>query len=190
VDAARTHRLTVTRVRVLAVVLALLAVGGVVVGVTALVRGPDIPAYADAATRQDARAAAEKFAASVNTYDVTDLDPYVERVTPLLTDDLAQQFEDSTTDLLAKFAEAKIKSTGEVKQVAIESIDGDSAEALASISVTTAPSDVQAGQPRLRWRISLVRDDDGWLVDNFASVPVEAESPKSAPESPAPEGDS
>ncbi|MBW9204657.1 hypothetical protein KV102_03740 [Mumia sp. zg.B53] len=172
-DAARTGGRTLTRTRLLAVALAAVVVAGVVVGVVALVRGPQIPAYADAAARQDVRAATEKFATSVNSYDVKDLDPYVARVKPLLTDDLAVQFEASTKDLLGQFADTGIVSKGNVEQVAIESIDDDSAEVLAAITVETEPKDVQVGQPRLRWRVALVREGDRWLVDSFTNVTVE-----------------
>ncbi|RYJ01742.1 MAG: hypothetical protein EON52_20900 [Actinomycetales bacterium] len=103
-------------------------------------------------------------------------------MTPLLTDDLAEQFELSTQDLLARFEETKIVSKGKVEQVAIDSIDGDSAEALAAVTVTTVPEDVQYGQPRLRWRVSLVREGDTWLVDNFANVAVEAAPAEDAEE--------
>ncbi|KAA1422244.1 hypothetical protein FE697_013855 [Mumia zhuanghuii] len=181
-DAARTGGRTLTRTRVLALVLVLVAVAGLAIGVRAVVRGPQIPANADTSTRQDVRAAAEKFAASVNSYDVTDLDPYVDRVTPLLTDTMAEQFEASTKDLLAQFADTEITSVGTVEQVAIESLDSDSAEVLAAITVATKPEDVQVGQPRLRWRISLVLEGDRWLVENFANVPVESEKPTATPD--------
>ncbi|MFD1825102.1 hypothetical protein [Mumia zhuanghuii] len=181
-DAARTGGRALSRTRLLALVLALVAVAGVAVGVLALVRGPQIPAYADTATQADVRAAAEKFATSVNTYDVKDLDPYIARVRPLLTDDLATQFEASTKDLLSKFEEAGIVSKGTVKQVAVDSLDADSAEVLAAIDVATEPADVQVGQPRLRWRIALVRDGDEWLVDSFANIPVESKAPEQGEE--------
>jgi Mce-associated membrane protein len=163
----------VSRGRLVTVVLLVVAVVAVAVGAWLLVRGPQISPGADTAARQDVRAATERFATAINSYDVTDLDPYVERVTPLLTDDLAEQFELSTQDLLARFEQTKIVSVGKVEQVAIDSIDGDSAEALAAITVTTKPENVQYGQPRLRWRVSLVREGDTWLVDNFANVAVE-----------------
>ncbi|MGH1563642.1 hypothetical protein [Mumia sp. DW29H23] len=188
-DAARTSGRALSRTRLLALALALVAVAGLVVGVVAVVRGPQIPAYADVASRQDVRAAAEKFATSVNTYDVKDLDPYVARVEPLLTDELASQFEASTKDLLSQFADAGIVSKGTVEQVAIESIDDDSAELLAAITVATEPADVQVGQPRLRWRIALVREGDRWLVDSFSNVTVESGATPAPSATPSAEGD-
>ncbi|KHL16335.1 Mce-associated membrane protein [Mumia flava] len=167
-----------------------LALAGVVVGTVLLVRGPQVPAYADTAVQSDVRSAAERFASAVNTYDVTDLDPYVERVTPLLTDELAEQFEASTRDLLSAFAETKVKAQGEVRQVGIESLDGDSAEVLAAIDVTTTPANVQYGQPRLRWRISLVLTDGEWLVDTFEQVGASAlPGAQDVPATPAPTED-
>ncbi|MET0467228.1 MAG: hypothetical protein ABWZ87_00675 [Aeromicrobium sp.] len=173
-DDARSGGRTVTRGRLVTAALVAVAVVAVAGGAWLLVRGPQVTPTADTAARQDVRAATERFATAINSYDVADLDPYVERVTPLLTDDLAEQFELSSQDLLARFAQTKIVSKGKVEQVAIDSIDGDSAEALAAVTVTTVPEDVQYGQPRLRWRVSLVREGDTWLVDNFANVAVEA----------------
>lgn len=180
-----------SRVRLLAAVLGVVAVAALALGVVTAVRGPSVPAYADATDRQDVRAAAEKFATSVNTYDVKDLDPYVARVTPLLTDDLATQFKASTKDLLSKFAKTGIVSKGTVDQVAVDSVDDDSAEALAAITVATEPADVQVGQPRLRWRITLVREGDAWLVDSFENVTVQgAETPSATGDGATQEGGS
>ncbi|WP_313408514.1 hypothetical protein [Aeromicrobium sp.] len=162
-----------TRSRLLDGALVVVTLVALAVGTVLLVRGPEVPTYAETSQRQEVRAATERFAAGINTYDVTDLDPYVERMTPLMTDDLAEQFKVSTQDLLARFAKAKIVTQGDVDQVAIDSIDGDSAEALAAITVTTEPENVAFGKPRLRWRVSLVREDGDWLVDGFADVAVE-----------------
>ncbi len=180
-DDARARGGTVTRSRLLDGALVVVTLVALAVGTVLLVRGPEVPTYAETSQRQEVRAATERFAAGINTYDVTDLDPYVERMTPLMTDDLAEQFKVSTQDLLARFAEAKIVTQGDVDQVAIDSIDGDSAEALAAITVTTEPENVAFGKPRLRWRVSLVREDGDWLVDGFADVAVE--------EAPAQEGE-
>ena len=176
-DDARPGGDPLNRSRLGYIALILLTVGSLAAGVFLLVRGPQLAPYEDPAARQEVRAAAEQFATAINTYDVTDLDPYVKRVKPLLTDDLAEQFEASTQDLLANFAETKIISKGSVKQVAISSMDADSAETLAAITVATLPENLQFGQPRLRWRISLVKVDGKWLVDNFANVTVGAEAP-------------
>jgi len=162
----------VTRSRLIDAGLAVVALAAVAIGAVLLVRGPQVPAYAQTADRQDVRAATERFAAGMNTYDVTDLDPYVERMKPLMTDDLAEQFVVSTNDLLARFAETKIVTKGKVEQVSIDSIDGDSAEAITAITVATTPENTGYGQPRLRWQVSLVREGDRWLVDNFANVTV------------------
>lgn len=173
-DDARARGGAVTRRRLIDVGLAAVALVALAIGLLFLVRGPEVPAYAQTTDRQAVRAATERFAAGMNTYDVTDLDPYVKRMKPLMTDDLAEQFVVSTNDLLARFAEAEIVTKGTADQVAIDSIDGDSAEALAAISVATKPENVGYGQPRLRWRVSLVREGDTWLVDNFSDVTVEA----------------
>ncbi|MTB89696.1 hypothetical protein H9L21_14030 [Aeromicrobium senzhongii] len=166
------------RGRSIVVGLVVVALVALAAGTALLVRGPQIPASADSASRQDVRAATERFATAINTYDVTDLDEYVERVEPLLTDELAEQFKASTRDLLAKFEAAKIVSKGKVGQVAIDSMDRDSAEVIAAITISTEPADVQFGQPRLRWRVSLVKQEGAWVVENFANIPVETTAPE------------
>lgn len=173
-DDARARGGAVTRSRLIDAGLAVVALVALAIGLVVLVRGPQVPAYAQTSDRQEVRSTVERFAAGMNTYDVTDLDPYVKRMTPLMTDDLAEQFEVSTQDLLARFAAAKIVTKGTADEVAIDSIDGDSAEAFAAVSVATTPENVGYGQPRLRWRVSLVREGETWLVDNFADVTVES----------------
>ncbi len=176
-DDARPSGDPLSRSKATLIGLGLIAIVAIAVGVALLVRGPQLSPYEDAAVRQDVRAASERFASAINTYDVTDLDPYVKRVKPLLTDELAEQFEASTQDLLARFAETKIVSKGTVNQVAIDSIDVDSAETLAAITVGTEPENLQYGQPRLRWKISLIKVDGKWLVDNFSNVTVQESAP-------------
>lgn len=100
-DDARAHGGTVSRGRLLKPGLVVVTVVALALGVGALVRGPQTQPSEDTALRQEARAATERFATAINSYDVTDLDPYVEKVKPLLTEDLAEQFEASTKDLLA-----------------------------------------------------------------------------------------
>ncbi len=172
---ARTRGRTVSRSRLFVIALVLVSLISLSIGVAALVRGPQLTPEEDRAVRQDVRAATERFAAAVNTYDVKNLDPYVAKVKPMLTDDLAEQFEASTQDLLSKFAEAGIVSKGTVDQVAIDSVDADSAVTLAAITITTEPANVQYGQPQLRWKVSLVRKGDTWLIDNFSNVTVAAD---------------
>lgn len=177
-DDARSRGGAVIRGRSIVVGLVVVTLVALAAGAALLARGPQIPASADSASRQDVRAATERFATAINSYDVTDLDEYVERVEPLLTDELAEQFKASTRDLLAKFEAAKIVSKGKVGQVAVDSIDRDSAEAIAAITITTEPENVQYGQPRLRWRVSLVKKDGDWLVENFSNVTVATTAPE------------
>lgn len=171
-DASAGRQPLKSRLSVLALVL--LTVASVAAGVTWWIRGPQIPPQADATQRVEVRTAAERFAREVTTFEVEDLDEYVERVEPLLTEDLAEQFTASTDQLLAQFAQTKVVTKGTVTAVAIDSVDSDSAEALVSLDVETTPADVQYLPPRLRWQVSLLRQGDRWLVDRFAGVDVRA----------------
>ena len=62
-----------------------------------------------------------------------------------------------------------------VARVAVRGVSTRSRTSARSLStVETEPKDVQVGQPRLRWRVALVREGDHWLVDSFTNVTVEA----------------
>jgi Mce-associated membrane protein len=152
-----------------AAVLVLLLVAGVAAGIWALTR-PASTTQQQADARPDAVAAASRFAASVNTYDVADLAAYNSRVTPLLTSTFAQQFKASTEGLLSAYAKTKLKSTGKVRQAAVESIDSDSAKVLVAVDAETVPAGLLTNPPRLRWQVSLVKQRGRWLVDDFASI--------------------
>lgn len=162
------------RARLFVPALVLLTVVSVAVGVGLWLRGPQIPPQADATQRVEVRTATERFARELTSFEVEDLDEYVKRVKPLLTDDLAQQFTASTDQLLSQFEQTKVVTKGTVTAVAIDSIDSDSAEALVSLDVETTPADVQYLPPRLRWQVSLLREGDRWLVDRFVGVDVKA----------------
>jgi Mce-associated membrane protein len=155
--------------RPVAAVLVLLLVVGVAAGAWALTR-PDSTTQQQADARPDAVAAASRFATSVNTYDVADLTAYNSRVTPLLTASFAKQFKASTEGLLSAYAKTKLKSTGKVRQAAVESIDSDSAKVLVAVDAETVPAGLLTNPPRLRWQVSLVKQHGRWLVDDFTSV--------------------
>ncbi|WP_436701507.1 hypothetical protein [Nocardioides sp. BYT-33-1] len=166
--------------RPVALVLTLVLVAGLALGVWALVRPVSAQEErADAAA--DAVAAASRFAASVNTYDVADVAAYTDRVAALLTEPFAEQFRASTDGLLAAYAETGLASTGKVRQAAVDSIDADSAQILVAVDAETTPAGLLANPPRLRWEVSLVREKGRWLVDDFRAV--EAAAP-AAPEGP------
>ncbi|WP_141796728.1 hypothetical protein [Nocardioides sp. SLBN-35] len=159
--------------RPVALLLGLVLVAGVAVGVWALLR--PVPAQEEqAAARADAVAAASRFATSVNTYDVTDVTAYTDRVASLLTAPFAEQFRTSTDGLLAAYAETGLKSRGKVRQAAVDSIDSDSAQVLVAVDAETTPAGLLTNPPRLRWEVSLVREKGRWLVDDFRAVEAAA----------------
>jgi Mce-associated membrane protein len=155
--------------RRVATVLIVLLAAGVAAGAWALTR-PESTVQQHADARPDAVAAASRFAANVNTYDVAQLTEYDARVTPLLTTTFGKQFKASTQGLLAAYAKTELKSTGKVRQAAVESIDSDSAKVLVAVDAETDPAGLLTNPPRLRWQVSLVKQHDRWLVDDFTSV--------------------
>ncbi|MBM0125867.1 hypothetical protein [Pimelobacter simplex] len=155
--------------RPVALVLVAVLLAGVALGVRALVR-PVSAQQEHADARADAVAAASRFATSVNTYDVTDVPAYTDRVSALLTEPFAEQFRASTDGLLAAYAETGLKSRGKVRQAAVDSIDSDSAQVLVAVDAETTPAGLLTNPPRLRWEVSLVREKGAWLVDDFRAV--------------------
>ncbi|GAA3549983.1 hypothetical protein [Nocardioides daeguensis] len=169
--------------RPVALVLGLVLVAGVALGVWALVR-PVSTQQEQADARADAVAAASRFASSVNTYDVTDVAAYTDRVASLLTEPFAEQFRASTDGLLAAYAETGLKSRGKVRQAAVDSIDSDSAQVLVAVDAETTPAGLLANPPRLRWEVSLVREKGRWLVDDFRAVEAASATPSATPTQP------
>jgi hypothetical protein len=139
----------------------------------------------DADTRQ-AIAQVTDFAVAYNTYDVADVKDYQQRVTGLLTDDYADEFVKITTALFEAIQDKKQQSKDAVvKDVAVQTIDEDSALVLAVVDAKVTNTDNDGAVPRqFRWTVNLQKVDGTWLVSQFESV---AAQPADAPEPGAPE---
>ena len=172
-------------------VLATLTVLGLVVGLAGLF-GPARVSYPDGSTkstREAAISAANDFAVAYNTYDVAKLDDYQKRVGSMLTDSYRKEF-DKITDSIFTALTVKKQTSGDAKvlQIAVDTIDSDSADLLVAVDAQLKNTDNENAVPRnMRWQVSLVLEDGKWKIDKFESVSaLQAETAAPATE----EGDS
>lgn len=130
------------------------------------------PARGDTQAEQAVLLAVRDFAAAYNTYDVADPQDYQQRVGPLLTESYRAEFVQITDALFTAIKAKEQKSTdADVKDVAIESIDADSATALVVVDAKVANTDSKNAVLRqFRWTVDLELVDGDWLVSSFESV--------------------
>jgi len=157
--------------------LVVIAVIGVLVGVAGLVVPRVIGDGGEDADRSAVAARVNDFATVYNTYDVADLPDYQQRMKPLLTPGYYTEFERITGAVFGAL-ESKDQKSGDanVLAVAVDSIDDDSAVAIVAVdaSITTS-ADEAAVQRRFRWKVTLSRSGDDWLVSQFETVvPLDA----------------
>lgn len=158
-------------------ILVVLAVLGVLVGVAGLVVPRVLGDGGEDADRAAVAARVNDFATVYNTYDVADLTGYQERMEPLLTPGYYTEFERITGAVFGAL-ESKDQKSGDanVLGVAVDSIDDDSAVAIVAVdaSITTSAEEA-AVQRRFRWKVTLTRSGDEWLVSQFETVvPLDA----------------
>ena len=171
----RTARLTPGARLAAAVVLSAALIAGLVVGLVVQARDPVGAASssgsvaAEAEQRRGVQLAVAAFAANLNDYSVRDIAGYKDRLMPLLTPGFAKSFGLAVDGIVAEVRSTKMTSTGQVVQTAVTSIGPDSATALvvADVSVTSTLGDRER---HFRWKVSLVRESGGWLIDGFEPV--------------------
>ena len=158
----------------LAVLCTLALIGGVVLFFWLQDRTDDI---ADAEQdRIEAMQAAERFTVEWNTFRPTEVDDYIDRVTPLLSSKFEGEFSNAAPDVVEGITQQRLFSKGEVLRdgdgvplVGVSSIDADSAEVLV-VSDAKRVANRQRVLRHWRWQVSLVKVDGEWLVDSFKEV--------------------
>ena len=167
-------------------ILLALVVLGVLVGVAGLLVPRLVGPGGEDPRRAEVVSRATDFAVTYNTYDVADKADYQERMKGLLTPSYYREFT-RITDAVFSALESKDQKSGDadVKSVAVDTIDEDSATAIVAVdaAITTAADDA-AVQRRFRWKVTFAREGDEWLVSQFETVtPLDATAGE---ESPAP----
>lgn len=162
---------------VLTVVLACALVVALVTGVVLSVQYAqrERPAPASAATagfeadRREVQEAVAVFAANLNSYSVRDIGGYRARIAPLLTPGFGKSFELAVDNTVSMVKATKMRSDGEVLATAVTSIDARTATAMV-VADAEVTSDLGERQRHFRWKVTLVKQGEDWLVDSFTPV--------------------
>ncbi len=119
--------------------------------------------------RADAIRVAEQFTAEVNNYDADTVEDYRATVGDLLTTKFRTEFDQAMEDIVSQVEEAQMTSEGRVLVSGVSAYDADSADVLvvADAAVSTVFNQLDR---HFRWRISLVKVDGQWRVDDFVPV--------------------
>jgi hypothetical protein len=127
----------------------------------------------DLSQRRSVQLAVSSFAANLTTYSVEDIGGYKTRLTPLMTPGFAKSFGLAVDGIVAEVKATKMTSQGQVVQTAVSAVDGDpdgdhaTALVVADVQVESSLGDRVR---HFRWKVSLVRQGGGWLVDGFEPV--------------------
>lgn len=138
-------------------------------------------AAGDSAESKQVVSRVKDFAVAYNTYDVADVKEYQARMSGLLTAGYDRDFVKITDALFAAIKDKKQKSgDAVVRDVAVETLDEDSAVVLAVVDATVTNTDNEGEVLRqFRWSINLQKVSGQWRVSRFESV---AAQPADAPE--------
>ena len=141
----------------------------------------------DSATDKAIISRVNDFATTYNTYDVADVEGYQERMSGLLTADYNADFVELTDALFEAIADKEQKSgDAVVKDVAVQSVDDDSAVALAVVDAKVTNTDNESAILRqFRWTVNLQLVDGEWRISQFESVaaqPADAPDPEASPD--------
>lgn len=117
-------------------------------------------------------AAGSQAARDLTTIDYTAIDADIKRILDSSTGSFYDEFRKNTQGFVEVVTSAKSKSEGSVTAAGIETITGDTAQILASVSVKMTNTGAPEQQPRLwRMRITLQRGPNGTKVSNVGFVP-------------------
>lgn len=130
------------------------------------------------------------FATAYNTYDVNKLADYQKRLKGLLTPSYDKEFVQITDSIFkALTGKKQVSKDAKVIDVAIDSIDKDSAVVLVAVDSSVTNTDSATAVARhLRWKVNVVKQKGQWNIDKFESVaalaatnPTPSTSPSATP---------
>jgi Mce-associated membrane protein len=117
-------------------------------------------------------AAARQGALNLTTISYTEVDADIKRILDSATGTFYDDFDKRSQPFVEVVKESKSKSQGTVTESALESVNGDAAQALISVAVTTSTTQAAQQQPRAwRMRISVQKMGDTAKVSNVEFVP-------------------
>lgn len=154
--------------------LSVVTVLGVLIGVAGLLV-PQIFSYSRSGTvsdRKDVVSRTTDFAVAMNTYDVAKIAEYQKRVGGLLSERYEKQLVAQTDAFFKALKDKKqVSDDARVLDVAVDSIDKDSAVALVAVDASITNTDAKAVILRhFRWSVTLVKQKGKWSIDKFESI--------------------
>ncbi|MFT3900426.1 MAG: hypothetical protein QM728_09305 [Gordonia sp. (in: high G+C Gram-positive bacteria)] len=122
---------------------------------------------------QSAMAAARNAAATLTTYESKDYGDLDRRIRELATSDFADKYIKSLPDARKATEAVGASSKGEAKTSGVSKLSKDKAEVLVALDQTLKSPDILTVEPnghlyQSRVKVSLVRDGNRWLVNDFA----------------------
>jgi Mce-associated membrane protein len=155
--------------------LALIAMTVAVVALGALVGWLGFRAHESQQTNQQRAvylAAARQGALNLTTISYTEVDADIKRILDSATGQFYDDFQKRSQPFVEVVKQSQSKSQGTVTESALESVNGDTAQALISVAVTTSTAQAAQQQPRAwRMRISVQKIGDTAKVSNVEFVP-------------------
>lgn len=116
--------------------------------------------------------AARQGALNLTTISYTDVDADIKRILDSATGSFYDDFQKRSQPFVAVVKQTRSKSQGTITQAGLESVQGDSAQALVAVAVTTSNAGALEQQPRAwRMRISVQKAGDAAKVSNVEFVP-------------------
>ena len=117
-------------------------------------------------------AAARQGALNLTTISYTEVDADIKRILDSATGEFHDDFQKRSQPFVEVVKQSQSKSQGTVTESALESVQGDAAQALVSVAVTTSTAQAAQQQPRAwRMRISVQKMGDTAKVSNVEFVP-------------------
>jgi Mce-associated membrane protein len=116
--------------------------------------------------------AARRGALNLTTISYTEVDADIKRILDSSTGTFYADFQKRSPPFVEEVKQAQSKSLGTVTEAGLESVTGDTAQALVGVSVTTSNAGPAQPRPRFwRMRISVQKVDDTAKVSNVEFVP-------------------
>jgi Mce-associated membrane protein len=116
--------------------------------------------------------AARQGALNLTTINYTEVDVDIQRILDSSTGGFYDDFKKRSQPFVEVVKQAQSKSTGTITEAGLESMQGDSAQALVAVTVTTSNAGAADPQPRAwRMRINVQKVGDTAKVSNVEFVP-------------------
>ena len=116
--------------------------------------------------------AARRGALNLTTISYTEVDADIKRILDSATGAFYDDFQKRSQPFVDLVKQAQSKSLGTITQAGLESVQGDTAQALVAVSVTSSNAGAAEQQPRAwRMRISVQKVGDTAKVSNVEFVP-------------------